>query len=78
MEVAKKYAEKGHTVNIKLVDFHKDSEEHKALEWEVWVDFEYYLCHGCNHMRDATIHGITTYQNNNYCNDCAKHLVVEI
>lgn len=78
MNTAKKYAGKGHTVKIRLQDFHEDSEEHKALEWEVAVDFDDYLCHGCNHMKVESLHGIVEYDDNNYCDECAKNLVVEV
>jgi len=72
MEVARQYAKLGHSVMIKLVDFWEDSEEHDRLEWEVHVDFGYFLCAKCNKMRDDEVHGCTTYKNENYCNDCVK------
>lgn len=72
MKVARKYAKKGHSVMVKLVDFWEDSEEHDKLEWEVHVDFEYFLCVKCNNMKEEEIHGCTMYKNENYCNDCAK------
>ena len=70
MEIAKKYAKRGHIVQIRLVDFQYDSAEHKALEWEVWVDFDVYLCYNCKKMKDAMIHGINEFQEQNYCDDC--------
>ena len=45
MEVARQYAKLGHSVMIRLQDFWEDSEEHERLEWEVHVDFGYFLCY---------------------------------
>lgn len=70
MEVAKKYAKDGHTVQIRLMDFGKRSAEHMKLEWEVWVDFDYYLCARCRNMRDKALHGVAIKNGLNYCLDC--------
>jgi len=72
IEVVKKYIRMGHSVQIKLQEFHQDTLEHKSLEWEVWVDFDPYLCFNCKRMKDARIHPITEIYGQNYCNNCAK------
>ena len=74
MEVARKYAKAGHSVMIRLQDFWEDSDEHDRLEWEVHVDFGYYLCAGCDSMKDDECHGCTTLNSLNYCDDCVDKL----